>query len=79
MTGGDPSKATSPTFKVWDSEAKNLKGDLRNMSREDRRLLENIAFDMVIGGMDHNGEEYEVWEEIKRASDEDLLAYITEE
>lgn len=49
------------------------------MSREDRRLLEGIAFDMVIGGMDHNGEEADVWEEIRRTSDEDLLAYIVAE
>lgn len=49
------------------------------MSREDRRILEDIVFDMVIGGMDHNGEATEVWDEIKRTSDEDLLAYITEE
>jgi hypothetical protein len=58
--------------------ARILKGDL-NMSREDRRTLEEIAFDMVISGMDHNGEAEYVWDEIKKTSDEDLLAYITEE
>jgi hypothetical protein len=78
MTGGDPSKATSPTFKVWDSKARNLKGDL-NMSRADREVLERIAFDMAMASMEYNGEAEEVWRQTQEASDEDLLAYITEE
>jgi hypothetical protein len=45
----------------------------------ERALLESIAFDMVMGGMDHNGEEADVWEEIRRTSDEDLINWIVEE
>ena len=45
----------------------------------ERSLLEQIAFDMVMDGMDHNGEEADVWEEIHRTSDEDLINWIVEE
>lgn len=45
----------------------------------ERALLEQIAFDMVMGGMDHNGEAAEVWAEIKRTSDDDLINWIVEE
>lgn len=45
----------------------------------ERTLLEQIAFDMVMGGMDHNGEEADVWEEIRRTPDEVLINWIVEE
>jgi hypothetical protein len=78
MTGGDPSKATSHTFKVVDSKAKFLKGD-PNMSMADREVLERIAFDMAMASMEYNGEAEEVWRQTQEASDEDLLQFITQE
>ena len=45
----------------------------------ERTLLEQIAFDMATGGMEYNGMDAEVWAEIKRTSDEDLINWIVEE
>lgn len=49
------------------------------MSRADREVLERIAFDMAMASMEYNGEAEEVWRQTQEASDEDLLAYITQE
>lgn len=49
------------------------------MSRADRELLEQIAFDMAFASMEYNGEAEEVWRQTQEASDEDLLRFITQE
>lgn len=45
----------------------------------ERTLLEQIAFDMVMGGMEYNGEADELWRQVREASDEDLINWIVEE
>lgn len=44
----------------------------------ERTLLESIAFDMAMASMEYNGMEDELWQEVKNASDEDLINFITE-
>lgn len=45
----------------------------------ERTLLEQIAFDMAMASMEYNGEADKLWQEVRNASDEDLINFITEE
>lgn len=44
-----------------------------------REELEQIAFEMVSGSMEYNGEDAEIWEEIRRTDSETLFNYIMEQ
>lgn len=49
------------------------------MKKDERKELENKAFDIITLSMEHNGEnEVEIWESIHAATDEELRNFLEE-